>query len=188
MLKTFGALLNNTNSEGANPYAGLTLVGNALYGTTKHGGNFGVGTLFKINFDGTGYTVLKSFSGSGNYGTAGYGGPGPYGGLTLSDNVLYGTASGGVSGVFGTVFSLTLSGTLNPNYNKVFGQLLSNSNMRLSFSGIAGTNYAVDHSASLSSANWIPQTTNFADANGNLVFTNTPDPTTNNFWRIRTVP
>jgi hypothetical protein len=27
-----------------------------------------------------------------------------------------------------------------------------------------------------------------AGRNGNLIFTNTPDPTTNNFWRIRSVP
>jgi hypothetical protein len=46
----------------------------------------------------------------------------------------------------------------------------------------------LDRSFSLSPANWIPQATNPADANGNLFFTNTPDTTTNNFWRIRSVP
>jgi len=60
--------------------------------------------------------------------------------------------------------------------------------MRLSFVGIGGGNYALDRSFSLSPANWIPQVTNPADANGNLSFTNTPDATTNNFWRIRSVP
>jgi hypothetical protein len=32
------------------------------------------------------------------------------------------------------------------------------------------------------------QATKRADAFGNLIFTNAPDPTTNNFWRIRSVP
>jgi hypothetical protein len=32
------------------------------------------------------------------------------------------------------------------------------------------------------------QATKRADAFGNLIFTNAPDPTTNNFWRIRPVP
>ena len=45
--------------------------------------------------------------------------------------------------------------------------------MQLSFVGIAGTNYALDWSASLSPPNWLPQATN---------------PATNNFWRIRSVP
>jgi hypothetical protein len=59
--------------------------------------------------------------------------------------------------------------------------------MQLSFVGISGRNYALDSSFSLSPANWIPQATNQADAFGNLVFTNAPDPATNNFWRIRSV-
>ena len=50
------------------------------------------------------------------------------------------------------------------------------------------TNYALDRSTSLLPANWIPQTTNPAGSFGALVFTNTPDATTNNFWRIRSVP
>jgi hypothetical protein len=58
----------------------------------------------------------------------------------------------------------------------------------LAFVGIAGANYALDRSFSLRLANWVPQVTNPAGAVGTLVFTNTPDPTTNNFWRIRSVP
>jgi hypothetical protein len=64
---------------------------------------------------------------------------------------------------------------------------LSGGNVRLSYVGIAGTNYALDCSFSLAPANWVPQVTNSAGAGGVLVFTNTPDPTTNNFWRIRSV-
>ncbi|MFZ0827778.1 MAG: hypothetical protein WAO02_10180 [Verrucomicrobiia bacterium] len=73
-------------------------------------------------------------------------------------------------------------------YNQIFGQLLATGDMQLSFVGIAGGNYALDRSFSLSPANWIPQATNQTVGVGTLVFTSTPDPTTNNFWRIRSVP
>ncbi len=36
------------NNDGANPYAGLTLSRNTLYGTTKYGGTSGNGTVFSI--------------------------------------------------------------------------------------------------------------------------------------------
>ena len=73
-------------------------------------------------------------------------------------------------------------------YNQISNQHLSGGKMNLSFVGLQGTNYALDRSFTLSPANWIPQVTNPADVNGNLIFTNAPDPTTNNFWRIRSVP
>jgi alpha-tubulin suppressor-like RCC1 family protein len=75
-----------------------------------------------------------------------------------------------------------------PGYNQIFVQLLSSGDVSLSFVGIAGANYALDCSFSLSPANWTPQETNPAGAGGVMVFTNTPDPATNNFWRIRSVP
>ena len=39
-----------TNSDGANPSAGLVLSGYALYGTTASGGNSGNGTVFSLSF------------------------------------------------------------------------------------------------------------------------------------------
>jgi alpha-tubulin suppressor-like RCC1 family protein len=69
-------------------------------------------------------------------------------------------------------------------YNQISGQLLSG-NMQFSFVGIGGANYALDRSFSLSPPNWLPQVTNAADSIGFLVFTNTPNPANNNFWRIR---
>jgi uncharacterized repeat protein (TIGR03803 family) len=47
-----------TNSDGANPYAGLILSGNTLYGTATAGGLNGNGTVFAVNTDGTGFTNL----------------------------------------------------------------------------------------------------------------------------------
>ncbi len=75
-----------------------------------------------------------------------------------------------------------------PGYNQISVQLLNGGNVGLAYVGIAGTNYELDRSFSLSPANWVPQVTNPADSSGALVFTNTPDATTNNFWRIRSAP
>ncbi|MBI3852990.1 MAG: hypothetical protein HY298_22280, partial [Verrucomicrobia bacterium] len=44
---------NSTNSDGANPWAGLVLSGNTLYGTAYIGGSSGNGTVFAVNTDGT---------------------------------------------------------------------------------------------------------------------------------------
>jgi hypothetical protein len=73
-------------------------------------------------------------------------------------------------------------------YDQISGQILSSGNVRLSFVGIAGATYALDWSSSLTPANWVPQATNPASSFGALVFTNAPVATTNNFWRIRSVP
>ncbi len=73
-------------------------------------------------------------------------------------------------------------------YNRVSVQFLSGGEARLSFVGVAGTNYALDRCFSLTPTDWVPQATNAADSAGLVIFTNTPDPATNVFWRIRSVP
>jgi len=77
---------------------------------------------------------------------------------------------------------------IGPSFNQISGQVLSGGNLRLSFVGNVGANYALDRTFKLSSANWVALATNPAAADGVLIFTNTPNPTTNNFWRIRSVP
>jgi uncharacterized repeat protein (TIGR03803 family) len=93
-----------TNSDGANPYAGLILSDNTLYGTAEYGGSSGNGTVFAVNTDGTGFTNLHSFTfvSDGAY---------PYAGLILSGNTLYGAADDGGSSGGGTVFALNTNGT-----------------------------------------------------------------------------
>src|ERR1039458_1896331 len=51
-------------SDGANPYAGLILSGNTLYGAALLGGGSDYGTVFKVNTDGTGFRLLESFNGA----------------------------------------------------------------------------------------------------------------------------
>src|SRR5712671_4684075 len=68
-LYTFTASSTNssgvyTNSDGADPYAGLILSGNTLYGTAEYGGRSGYGTVFAVNTDGSGFTNLYSFTAS----------------------------------------------------------------------------------------------------------------------------
>jgi uncharacterized repeat protein (TIGR03803 family) len=102
-----------TNSDGANPYAGLTVAGttNTRYGTTSLGGSLGAGTVFAVNTDGTGFTNLHSF----NYSD----GATPWAGLILSGNTLYGTAYYGGGSTMnydggrghGTVFAINTDGS-----------------------------------------------------------------------------
>src|ERR1035437_2489320 len=61
-LYIFTALSNSTNSDGANPYAGLILSGNTLYGAAGNGGSSGKGTVFAVNTNGTGFTNLHNFT------------------------------------------------------------------------------------------------------------------------------
>jgi len=91
-------------SDGANPYAGLVLSGNTLYGTAYVGGSSGYGTVFAVNTDGTGFTNLHNFT---SVTDGGY----PYAGLILSGNALYGTAVSGGSSDNGTVFKINTDGS-----------------------------------------------------------------------------
>ena len=133
-IKTDGSNFNtlhafNGGSDGYDPFGPLILSENTLYGTAFNGGSLGVGSIFSIKTDGTGFTTLYSFQG-GNDGAA------PEGGLIKSGNTLYGTASGGGSFTNGTIFSIKTDGTWfttlysftggNDGLSPVAGLILSN--------------------------------------------------------------
>src|SRR6266566_2223067 len=105
--QTFTTLHSFTGSDGANPFAGLILAGNTLYGTAQSGGSSGNGTVFAVNTDGTDFTNLHNFAGYPSDGAN------PYAGLITnsSGNTLYGTAHDGGSSGGGTVFAVNTDGT-----------------------------------------------------------------------------
>ena len=58
-------------NDGYYPLSSLTVSGSTLYGATRTGGSggaHGLGSIFQINTDGTGYQVLHDFGSPANYG------------------------------------------------------------------------------------------------------------------------
>ena len=99
--------------DGAYPYSGLVLSGGALFGATYEGGGAGVGAVFTINTNGTGFNVLWSFSaGETNADDiwTNAGGANPVAGLALAGANLFGTTYYGGSNGNGTVFRLGTNG------------------------------------------------------------------------------
>ena len=82
----------------------LVLDGSVLYGTAEEGGDENCGTLFKLNTDGTNFTVLLNFKRSAN-------GSHPIGGLIKSGSYLYGMANNGKTDGDGLVYKIKTDGT-----------------------------------------------------------------------------
>jgi uncharacterized repeat protein (TIGR03803 family) len=59
ILRNFSFLPTN----GMNPYGSLLSDGSTLYGTTSYGGSHVIGTVFSMNTDGSGFSLLHSFAG-----------------------------------------------------------------------------------------------------------------------------
>jgi uncharacterized repeat protein (TIGR03803 family) len=96
--------------DGAGAFSSMVLSEDTLYGTSFSGGIGDNGTVFRINTDGTGFTVLRRF--------ATHDGDLPKGGLVVAGGKLYGTTYGG--GIYlpphtsrgcGTVFSMNTDGS-----------------------------------------------------------------------------
>ncbi len=114
-------LLSFTGTSGAaiglHPGSSLTLSGTTLYGTTEEGGvnvtgngifAVGLGNIFSVGIDGSGYRDLYDFTGGAD-------GEFPTGDLALSGGTLFGTTNTGNGAArFGTVFALTLPATPAP--------------------------------------------------------------------------
>jgi uncharacterized repeat protein (TIGR03803 family) len=145
------APFTGTNPDGANPMAGLILTFGgftALCGTAEHGGTNGNGTVFAIYTDGTGFTVLHTFTAypAGQYTNSDGVGPG---GLVSSGSTLYGTAADGGAGANGTVFALNTDGTGFTNLYSFTAGVFGNSDGANPFAGVvlAGNNlYGTTHS------------------------------------------
>jgi len=93
------------DDDGAYPYGGLDLSGSTLYGLTTQGGSGNEGVAFSIGTDGSGFTLLHTFTSDTDNGRA------PYGVPVVDGSTLYGlTVDGGQYG-WGTAFSLGIDGS-----------------------------------------------------------------------------
>ena len=93
-------LCSFNGNNGENPYAGLTLVGSTLFGTTSGGGANGDGTLFSIpTSGGNPRSSARSAAAMGSSSSR----------LTLDGSTLYGTTCGGGANGNGTVFALNIA-------------------------------------------------------------------------------
>ncbi|MEI9962916.1 MAG: immunoglobulin domain-containing protein [Limisphaerales bacterium] len=96
---------------------------------TANGGSNNLGAVFSINSDGSGYTVLKSFTGAD--------GSHPYRGLIEgADSLLYGTTITGGSSTFATTFGTGFGTVFRMSKDGTFFQVLVN------FDGLNGGNPA----------------------------------------------
>lgn len=101
VVRHFGAVTAN----GVSPYGDLVQGDGALYGTASQGGAFNLGTIYRVYGDGSGFTILHSFTG-------GNAGQNPQSGLMIgSDQRLYGTTPRIVGNFAGVLFSVSMSGT-----------------------------------------------------------------------------
>jgi uncharacterized repeat protein (TIGR03803 family) len=83
----------------------------ALYGTTAIGGSNKVGTVFRLNTNGTSYALLHAFLTNGIDGQNGINGPVTTGAIQGMDGALYGTTQVGGTNKAGAVFKLSADGT-----------------------------------------------------------------------------
>ncbi len=98
-----------TAADGAQPRGDLLRVGGTLYGSTYYGGanspSTGFGTLFKMDLNGSNYSLLHVFTNQPGNGQL----PG-YGSLAFDAGYLYGTTTGGGASNNGAVFRIGTNG------------------------------------------------------------------------------
>ena len=79
-------------ATGRNPQSKLVYFDGKLFGSTSNGGDFGFGTLFCINADGSNFRVIYNFDGGNNFAGS------PGGNISISSN-------GRIFGCFGSYYS-----------------------------------------------------------------------------------
>jgi uncharacterized repeat protein (TIGR03803 family) len=90
-------------NDGKNPLSGVVAIGDKLYGTTELGGSSGLGVVYELTPNGSGWSERPIYTFTG-----GHDGYVAYGGVTADpDGNLYGSTLGGGTGGGGTVFKLT---------------------------------------------------------------------------------
>ena len=99
---------SNRGSDGQYPISAPLIIGSQLFGVSPGGGSFGgYGGVFRINTDGTGFTMVLPFD--PNLPTAT--GTSPYASLINSGNILFGSTTIAVGSGTGTIFKVNVDGT-----------------------------------------------------------------------------
>ena len=131
----------NLPQNGRNPVGELLPDETYLYGMTEAGGINGLGTIFRIRYDGTGFEKLHDFTGAPD-------GHRPQGSLTWDGNYLFGMTEFGGESDYGIVFRVKPDGT---EYQKLLdfngvngragvGSLIFDGNYLCGMTKLGGTN------------------------------------------------
>jgi uncharacterized repeat protein (TIGR03803 family) len=156
-------------NDGGDLKCGVAVSGTRVYGTAYDGGawavpgsNAGYGTVFGVNIDRSGFTVLHNFTPAPYYTNTD--GAHPNGTLVLGSNILYGTTSlGGTSGN-GVVFAVQTDGSGFTNLH--------------SFAGFSAADGSSPFAGLILSSNVLyGTTTSGGDYNGGTVFSINTDGT-----------
>jgi uncharacterized repeat protein (TIGR03803 family) len=174
---TSGVYQNGTNSDGVYPLDGLILSGNTLYGTTSGAGTNGNGTVFAVNTNGTGFTVLHTFTGANPSNSDG---ASPQARLILSGNTLYGTTYKGGSSGDGTVFSLSFP---PPQLTLIPSGPYVNLTWPTNYAGFSYSGYTLQSTTNLVSPVWGTVSPGPVVVNGQNTVTN-PISGTQMFFRL----
>jgi uncharacterized repeat protein (TIGR03803 family) len=131
-------------ADAAGPNGSLVYANGTLYGTSGAGGTGslgGGGTVFSFTTK-AGEAVLHSFAGTSPGGNSkNPGGSYPGAGLTVVGSVLYGTTSSGGTSGYGTLFSITSSGSF-----KVLHSFANERNPEAPLLAVSGTLYGTSAS------------------------------------------
>jgi uncharacterized repeat protein (TIGR03803 family) len=151
-----------------------------LYGTTEADGplvNYAnYGTIYRLQKDGSGYTVLHDF------GTDDV--PGAYPGAGMvkdTAGVFYGMTYDGGVGAFGVLYKLW-----PPETPEMLGVTRTGSAMQVSFAGTSGYRYQLLRSTNLTS--WSPLTTITMPPSGIYTYLDITGPADKAFYRVAWVP
>jgi uncharacterized repeat protein (TIGR03803 family) len=102
----FTATSGGVNQDGANPAAGLALVGGVLSGTTLSGGTHGAGTAFYLTQDGSNFVTVRSFANPPEPNS-------PAGEFAIFGNQFFGTSLGGGTAGAGSIFVAQTNGSVS---------------------------------------------------------------------------
>lgn len=141
VLHTFASI----PSDGIAPQGSLVSDGTYLYGMTRYGGTNDNGVIFRIQPDGSDYTLLKIFSNAT--------GAQPWGDLMFDGTYLYGMTGNYGPGGYGTVFKMKPDGTdytvlrsftsgNGPNGSEPHGSLILEGTTLYGMTRHGGHNYA----------------------------------------------